>query len=120
MKQRVHFLTYLVKNSITFTGDAADRISVMIPANAEVTHISFEVEEENQGNGLVDIGTADNPTAFASDIDCSTKGTHIINKVFKTTKDEEIFAEAKNLQGFGGFAHLRIAYYLPSTTILEL
>ncbi|WP_066387094.1 hypothetical protein [Helicobacter himalayensis] len=119
MKQRVHFLTYLVKNTIYFTKDINEAV-VVIPENAEVTHISFEVEEANAQGSLADIGYANDPTALASGIDCSVVGTHIINKVFTTTKNEEIWVRTSVNRDVGGGANLRIAYYLPSTTILEL
>ncbi|TLD79842.1 hypothetical protein LS68_009220 [Helicobacter sp. MIT 05-5293] len=120
--QKVHFLTYLVKNSIDFT-NPQELALVALPANAEVTHISFSVEEAADAGFKADIGFIDEPDALASDIDISKAEANILSKIFTTPQVQEIAVSIKPAVGdtpaTKGRGTLRVIYYLPSTTMME-
>lgn len=116
MQQRVHFLTYLVKNHIDFASPQEDAV-LFIPENSEVTHISFVVDEPSEAGVSLSIGQRDDTQSIANGIDCTQVGTNIINKVWQSKGEEiKLTLAGDATQGSGT---LRVGYYLPSTTILE-
>lgn len=115
--QKVHFLTYLVKNQIDFTNPQEGAL-VAIPANADVTHISFSVDTESDAGVNANIGTADTPTLISQDIDLSKAETNIINKVYTTDEIQELQVSISG-NPTKGSGTLRVIYYLPSTTTME-
>lgn len=119
MKQRVHFLTYLVKAKVDFS-NPQEKAAVMIPANSEVTHISFCIDEASESGVNASIGYEDAPDALSVSIDCAKEGgVNIINRIWQTKKNEEVCVSILGTATKGS-GTLRVGYYLPSTTILEL
>lgn len=124
LSQKVHFLTYLVKNELDLTNPIESAV-VAIPTNAEVTHISLTIDEPSEAGYKADIGYSEDTDALSSDIDLSQSGSNILNKIYTTKAVEEVVVTIKKPTGVDthsaqGKATLRVMYYLPSTTTIEI
>lgn len=116
MLQNVHNVSYLAKCSLIL---AQARVlltsAIALPANAEITHISLEVEEAGEAV-LCDVKIGD--TLIGNDIDLSQKGVHLLNFVGKTSSTTTLNVELSE-KSASGMIHLRCVYFLPSQIKVE-
>lgn len=119
MLQKVNNISYLCVRTFDVSACEANTqiAGIVLPQGAEILHISVEVKEAGVSALKADIKI--NEEVIGNDIDCATKGVHLINFVKTLGNNATTIDLQLNKASNKGELVLRAHYFLPSQIQVE-